>query len=393
MASGSAWFQAALFMMAAFFACCLLVGYRSRPATAASWLLLVSLQARNPLVLEAGDVLLHCFLFWSLFLPLGAVWSIDAVRQPWPKDSYRIVSAGSAALLLQLCIMYSFTALLKTDPAWRSEFTAVYYVLSIDHYTTRIGYWLLEYPRFLKLLTGATWLLEWCGPILLFMPVGTAKVRTVIVTAFVGLHLGLALSMELGNFPIVCMIYWLAFLPSNVWNWICRTPSFEPGRPRFISSVLANSLAGFLLAYVILLNVCRLSGGPETQLGRPPVSWIGKATALDQYWNMFAQPYKFGGWLSFKGTLAGGGEVNLWPLDDQPWRSKPALVSGLYRSQWWRRCLVNLYEVDEPIYRRCVADFLRRNWEQAHPGQAVVVVELEPIRLLNRRAASIRSAG
>jgi hypothetical protein len=57
MASGSAWFQAALFMMAAFFACCLLVGYRSRPATAASWLLLVSLQARNPLVLEAGDVL------------------------------------------------------------------------------------------------------------------------------------------------------------------------------------------------------------------------------------------------------------------------------------------------------------------------------------------------
>jgi hypothetical protein len=272
--------------------------------------------------------------------------------------------------------MYSFTALLKTDSTWRCEFTALYYVLSIDHYTASLGYQLLEFPRLLKLLTITTWLLEWCAPILAFLPVCTGWLRMVIVLAFFGLHAGSALSMELGLFPLICMIYWLAFLPSGVWNWLCGLPSPERERPRSISSILPDSLAGFLLGYVLLLNVCRLSGGPAAQLGRPPISWIGPATGLDQYWNMFAQPYHFGGWLSFKGTLAEGGDVNLWPSADRLPLAKPAFVSGMYRSQWWRRCLVNLYETDEPLYRRSMADFLRGNWQQMHPGQAIVLVEL-----------------
>jgi hypothetical protein len=35
-------------------------------------LLLVSLQARNPVVVAGGDVLFRWTLFWGLFFPLGA---------------------------------------------------------------------------------------------------------------------------------------------------------------------------------------------------------------------------------------------------------------------------------------------------------------------------------
>src|SRR5262245_42318967 len=56
---GSADFQAALFVLAGLFAAALLVGWWTRLATAGSWFLLMSLHARNPMVLQGGDTLLR----------------------------------------------------------------------------------------------------------------------------------------------------------------------------------------------------------------------------------------------------------------------------------------------------------------------------------------------
>ena len=83
--SGAIWFQILLFLLAAIAAIAVLVGYRTRLATALSLVMLVSLQARNPMVLNAGDPLLRRLLFWSVFLPLGASWSVDArlTEQRW----------------------------------------------------------------------------------------------------------------------------------------------------------------------------------------------------------------------------------------------------------------------------------------------------------------------
>ena len=75
MMSGLFWAQAALFILAACAALALLVGYRSRLATALSWALLVSLQMRNWPILHGGDALLRMLLFWSMFLPMGATYS------------------------------------------------------------------------------------------------------------------------------------------------------------------------------------------------------------------------------------------------------------------------------------------------------------------------------
>ncbi|OYR43122.1 HTTM domain-containing protein, partial [Halorubrum sp. Hd13] len=74
--SGEPWAAALLFAVAGAFALALLVGYRTRAVTLVSWLLLLSVQARNPMVLNAGDSLLRMLLFWSVFLPLGARWSV-----------------------------------------------------------------------------------------------------------------------------------------------------------------------------------------------------------------------------------------------------------------------------------------------------------------------------
>ena len=68
---GSAAFETIPFLVAGLFAGLLLVGYRTGLATCVSWFMLLSVQARNPIILQGGDVLLRLLLFWGIFLPLG----------------------------------------------------------------------------------------------------------------------------------------------------------------------------------------------------------------------------------------------------------------------------------------------------------------------------------
>ena len=80
MLGGSTRFALALFLVAGVAAVLLGIGWRTRIATVVSWLLLDSLHSRHLLLLDGGDYLLRCLLFWSIFLPLGARGSFDARR-------------------------------------------------------------------------------------------------------------------------------------------------------------------------------------------------------------------------------------------------------------------------------------------------------------------------
>ena len=103
--SGEPIFQGLLFLLAGVVAVGLILGFRTRLCAIASWLLLVSLHARNPMVLNGGDTLLKMLLFWAMFLPLGRFWSVDSLYyERAEKVSY--VSIAAFCFVLQLCIMY-----------------------------------------------------------------------------------------------------------------------------------------------------------------------------------------------------------------------------------------------------------------------------------------------
>src|SRR5215470_6587327 len=59
----------------------LLLGYRTRIAQCVSFLYLVNARNRNPLLSTGADAALVSMALWTLFLPLGAVWSLDARRR------------------------------------------------------------------------------------------------------------------------------------------------------------------------------------------------------------------------------------------------------------------------------------------------------------------------
>lgn len=216
-------FQVVLFVVAGLLALGLLIGYRTRLMTVLSWILLISLQSRNPMVLQAGDVVLRMYLFWGMFLPLGASYSVDsAFNNSTQAKPTRILSAASVAILLQVFMVYFFTAVLKDHPRWWVDGTAIYYALSIDQFTTPLGHYVLQFEKLLQVLTIFVIYLEFYGPFIAFTPILTGPIRTVTAFAFMGLHVGFIFFMKLGLFPYISIIGWFLFLPTWFWDRIFR---------------------------------------------------------------------------------------------------------------------------------------------------------------------------
>jgi predicted DCC family thiol-disulfide oxidoreductase YuxK len=219
MMSGEALVQLGLFLVAGFCAVCLILGFRTRLFTFLSWFLMLSLHCRNPMVLQGGDTLFRMLLFWSMFLPLGARFSVDEARNTSHDPNFqRILSVASAALLFQTCFVYWFTWILKDHAIWR-EGRAAFYALNIDHFVTPLGKWLLAQPEWLTPLTLGTYWWELIGPCLVFIPIFTAPVRIVVIVLMMSMHFGFGRTLEIGLFQYVSMVSWIPFLPAIFWEW------------------------------------------------------------------------------------------------------------------------------------------------------------------------------
>ena len=226
--SGSPKAQALLFLLSALVAVALLLGYRTRLATILSWLLLLSLQARNPALMQGGDMLLYLLLFWGIFLPLDARFSIDAaLNEDAQKAPNAFFSMATMALLVQAMCVYTFGALLKTSPVWIPDGTAIYYALHIDYIITPFGRWLGQFGPLLQFLTYYVWSLELVAPLIMFSPIAHYRTRLIGITLLVMLHIGFLLCIYIGIFGLCSIASILAFTPGRLWDTIgqrLRTP-------------------------------------------------------------------------------------------------------------------------------------------------------------------------
>ena len=370
--SGEASVQYVLFALAFAFAAAFAVGYRTRLATVGSLLLLVSLHNRNPLVISASDQLMRVLMFWTLFLPAGAAYSVDRARAardaPGAPSRPSNLSAGTAAFVLQVCLVYWFTAALKSDPAWWHDGSALYYTLSIDYLTTDLGRLLLGFPALLNALSFFTVAFEAVGPALLFLPRRNGPVRTAVVFAFVLFHLGMTLFLTLGTFPFVCAAMWSALLPAWFWGRAgggfgrvgARLSSLGPPPARRTPAAV-NLLAALFFAYALLWNFATATAGRV----RVPagVEWVAHATGLAQVWNMFApHPKKDDGWYVIPARLAGGAEVDLFRAGAPVSWAKPADASSLYPDAYWQKYLEYIWLRDFAAARLHYARYLCRDW-------------------------------
>jgi hypothetical protein len=388
--SGAAWFQAVLFALAGVAALSLAVGYRSRVAAVASLVLLGSLQARNPLVLNGGDTLLLFLVLWSAFLPLGARWSVDSVRGQ-ARDVATVAGVAPAALLSKVVVVYCVNVALKLQgESWlRGE--AVRYVFGLDQFTVLLGDVLPASPGLLRVLDAGWIALLLASPLLLVL---TGRARTAVAAAFAAGHLGMAATMRLGVFPLVSLVALVPFVHSGAWTVFCRWLPVEGVRRRVGRPLARNlpaldgvsvpervasasrrgrrGLVAALLAAMLLWNLAAAGAVPS-----------GVVEAPDSRWNMFApEPMRVDAWYVAPATLVDGSRVDAFDGESLTW-DRPPDVSATYPTARWRKYL-NEIRRRSPAYRTALARHLCRGWNRAHAVEAVsvrvVAVEM-PTRL------------
>lgn len=217
--SDAAIFQLILFAVAALFAVMMIVGYKTRLATIVSWILLVSLQNRNPIILQGGDVVFRLLLFWGMFLPLGRVFSVDALKHKiLENNQFRQISLTILPLFLQIGFIYFFTSLLKTGAEWTQDNTATYYALSLEQFSTIFGEILFQFQNLMSVMTYAVLRFEFIVIFLIFFPVWNKVFRSIAFFGLMALHFGFMINMHLGLFPLTCMVMATVLIRPELWN-------------------------------------------------------------------------------------------------------------------------------------------------------------------------------
>lgn len=71
-------------------------------------------------------------------------------------------------------------------------------------------------------LTYYVWAVELLGPFLIFSPIFHRALRGLFLLAFVTMHIGFFLCLEIGLFPFVSILMNLAFMPGWMWDRLGR---------------------------------------------------------------------------------------------------------------------------------------------------------------------------
>ena len=399
---GSAEAQAVLFAIAGIAALALLLGYRTTLATVLSLGLLFSLHGRNPLVLNGGDILLRHLLLWGVFLPLGERWSVDATRRTRGARD-RVASVATAGLFLQIVAVYATNAVLKHRGSLWTDGTAVRYVFGLDQFTVLLGDALAEVPWLVSAF-GRVWF--WLLTVSWLLLVLRGWPRAILASAFVGAHVAMALTMQLGVFPLVAIVGLLVFLPAPVWRTIearlvdpvarslgvdaptaagvepSRSPIRAPAlawnrlpaglrsithRQRFAQlystwrGYVVPTVAALVLVVLLVNNV-----GAVTTADLGPLS-ATDLTADDPRWSMFApNPLRTGHWDVLAGNRSDGERVDV-RTGERVSFDRPPDLADTYQTARWRKYLSHVGDHSEAaMLRESLAAHYCREYPRDH---------------------------
>lgn len=213
---GSLGLQLLLFGMSAMFAVMLLLGFRSRTAAAASAVLLLSLHLRNPYVVNGGDTLLFVLLVLLATQPVGGRWAVDAYAR-WDRPKRPVYSPAAAASLGVLLAIYLSNAVLRFRGELWMNGDAVKVIFALEDITVYLGPVLAEHTT---ALTAINWIWIALLSTSFLLVALTGWPRALYTLSFVVAHVGMALTLRLGVFPIVVIAALLLYLPPEFWNQV-----------------------------------------------------------------------------------------------------------------------------------------------------------------------------
>jgi hypothetical protein len=222
---------------------CVLFGFKTKIAQVLSLFFVTSMDGRVLLIENGGYVVYNLLLLWTVFLPMGDRFSVDALLESMRRKRERtdaelnerddLLPASKLAphvtivgliFLIQLSAIYYFNVLHKWGPLWKNG-TAVHYVLYVDRMVTPIVGHTREYlPNWAILaMTKMTLGFEAAIPVCLLTPIGRAWARRLAIVMINALHLGFGVAMVLGPFAWACCVLSTLAFTTDDWDAANRT--------------------------------------------------------------------------------------------------------------------------------------------------------------------------
>jgi hypothetical protein len=302
--SGEAAAFFALFAVAFF---CLLIGYKTKVAHVISFIGVVSLHSRCVFLENGGDVVLNLLCAWTLFLPTGDRFSVDAVlasmrgrrertidelndRTTLPRNTEPATSLVVLGILLELSIIYYFNSLSKTGNTWHRG-TAVHYVLYQERMVTWFGLLVRHHLTYgmSRFMSFTTLFLEATAPVLLLSPVARGLTRRLAFILLPGMHLAFATFLNVGMFSFNMIGFFPLLLSAADWDtlrkWLgpdlarARTVSFDDRSG--ICCVWARLLARFDVLGMLRFSSIHTEGEPRETYEVEQVAAAHHAAGVD----------------------------------------------------------------------------------------------------------------
>lgn len=351
----------------------LAVGWHTRAATVAAWVAVVSLARRTAPATNAGDAWLACQLAWACFLPLGARWSCDELRQAAAgagpaRRAAAAWSVASVALVLQLVFVYLAAGGAKCNPSWWSG-AALRHVLSVHDHGTAIGMAVAGAAGPLRLVTRLVPVFEIAGAVLL-LALPRPRVRGLLVAAFTLFHIGIWVTMSVGLFAPIAIAAWLPLVPACWWEKprAGPMPTVGLGRPAAAACATALALAGAGYASVMWHP-------PRADGGRPLPAVLDAlldVTALHQEWRMFGTVPAQEQWAIAAATLADGRVIDLLRGGAPVGAAPPSGGFTTLPHHRWHAVFWTLHTPAMRPFAPGVAAGLVRQWNATHAGADAV---------------------
>lgn len=384
--SGESSIQAVIFAIHAGVTLLLLVGWRTRLASLLTFLLMVSLHNRNPLIIDGGDRLLLILLFWGLLLPWGSRFSIDSRGDR--SDAHAAATAGGSGYLFQIVSLYLMAAFWKLHPVWFSDRTAIYRTLELDQFTKPLGRYFMAFPTLLGVLTLAVFIVEWIAPLLLMA--GNNRARTLGCGLLLLLHLAIGLTMDLEFFPLVSMVCLLGCFPSHMWGG--GEQAHEPAKiPAWSVSPVTSWAVVATLTLILIWDGMLIANDRKPPSQDSPIARVLSVARLTQFWDLFSPvPRPVDSRYFVEAKLKSGERIDLL-RDGQQLSS--ASVKYPYREFIDQLQRIYLTSLDWTLNESFRNRYLRRRtvqWEQEHPEQTILWCRLWSARRETRFSDPVR---
>ncbi len=180
----------------------LLLGFKTRAACIVTFVLQVFLSNSSPATVYGVDSFARVSLFYALWMPLGAGYSIDALRGRGGSIDSRAARVGLRVLQLHLALMYLASGIEKGLGAQWWDGEAIWRAVTMPELAQFDMTWLAGVPWLPMLLGWATVILE----VGYFFAVWNRRTRVPAVLAIVSMHVGIALFMGLVSFASLMIV-------------------------------------------------------------------------------------------------------------------------------------------------------------------------------------------